>query len=170
MLGARALAHDSTHVLCAATHKHKHTRRACASSSPDLLYTQVEEGSASGAAALHLAAYLFYSHSFERARSLLEKQTGPHSAAAPAEALRAQALLGFVLLEQQAQEEAELQDPSELHQALQLFDTVLQHDPQDLEVTMWLSQLAPHQPLDVGSRSSCTAAPLACAGWAAAAA
>lgn len=100
-----------------------------------LLCTQVEEGTASGAAALHLAAYLFYSHSFERARSLLEKQLGPNTAADPEEVLRVQALLGFVLLEQQAQEEPELQDSSELHHALQLFDSILSQDPQDLEVT-----------------------------------
>jgi hypothetical protein len=80
-----------------------------------------------------LAAYLFYSHSFERARSLLERETDcPQSD--PQVLRRAQALLGFVLLEQQAQEEAELQDASELSTALQLFDSILQHDPADLEV------------------------------------
>lgn len=101
---------------------------------PSCALLQVEEGTASGAAALHLAAYLFYCHSLERARSLLEKQVEPdHS---DPEVLRAQALLGFVLLEQQAQEEPELQDASELRKALQLFDNVLQHDPQDLEVSL----------------------------------
>jgi tetratricopeptide (TPR) repeat protein len=94
---------------------------------------QVEEGTARGAAALHLAAYLFYSHSFERARGLLEKQLELNHPADP-EVLHAQALLGFVLLEQQAQEEPELRDSSELRRALQLFEDVLQHDPQDLEV------------------------------------
>lgn len=94
---------------------------------------QVEEGTASGAAALHLAAYLFYSHSFERARSLLERQTDCLQSD-PQVLRRAQALLGFVLLEQQAQEETELQDASELRTALQLFDDILQHDPSDLEV------------------------------------
>lgn len=94
---------------------------------------QVEEGTAREAAALHLAAYLFYSHSFERARSLLERQTDcPQSR--PQVLHRARALLGFVLLEQQAQEETELQDASELRTALQLFDDILQHDPSDLEV------------------------------------
>lgn len=108
---------------------------------PSLLPMQVEEGTASGAAALHLAAYLFYSHSFERTRNLLEKQLGPHAAAAdPEEALRVQALLGFVLLEQQAQEEPELQDSSELHHALQLFDGILAHDQQDLEVMTQISK------------------------------
>lgn len=93
----------------------------------------MEEGTASGAAALQLAAYLFYSHSFERARSLLERQ-GECAQSGPQVLRRAQALLGFVLLEQQAQEEAELQDVSELRTALQLFDDILQHDPSDLEV------------------------------------
>lgn len=94
---------------------------------------QVEEGTATGAAAYHLAAYLFYSHSFEHARSLLEKETDS-SHAEGTDVLRAKVLLGFVLLEQQAQEEPELQDSSEIQRALQLFDEVLQQDPQDLEV------------------------------------
>jgi hypothetical protein len=94
---------------------------------------QVEEGSATGAAAYHLAAYLFYSHSFEHARSLLEKETDPGHAEGSG-VLRAKVLLGFLLLEQQAQEEPELQESSEIQRALQLFDDVLQHDPQDLEV------------------------------------
>jgi tetratricopeptide (TPR) repeat protein len=94
---------------------------------------QMEEGTAAGAAAYHLAAYLFYSHSFEHARSLLEKATDP-SHAEGTDVLRAKVLLGFVLLEQQAQEEPELQDTSEIQRALQLFDEVLQHEPHDLEV------------------------------------
>lgn len=135
--GAHGIAYIQQHTASVpGAPPHADTQRHTPAQALDSLSaTQVEEGSASGAAALHLAAYLFYSHSFERARSLLERQTGPHAAADPAEALRAQALLGFVLLEQQAQEEAELQDSSELHQALQLFDAVLQQDPQDLEVT-----------------------------------
>jgi hypothetical protein len=46
-----------------------------------------------------------------------------------------QVLLGFVLLEQQAQEVPELQDGGELRQALQLFEGVLQQQPHDLEVS-----------------------------------
>lgn len=98
-----------------------------------MLVLQVEEATASDASALHLAAYLVYSHSFERARSLLERQLEDEEHTA--DSLRVQALMGFLLLEQQAQEEPEFQDASELHHALQLFDSVLQHDPQDLEVS-----------------------------------
>jgi hypothetical protein len=94
-------------------------------------HVQVEEP-ATCPAALHLAAYLFYTHSFERARSLLERQvSGQHAGDSTT---RARALLGFVLLQQQAQEVAELRDSAELHQALQLFEGVLTHEPQDLEV------------------------------------
>lgn len=110
----------------------------CADTSNWCSLGQVEENTASGAAALQLAAFLFYSHSFERACSLLQRQVEAAYPAADHDVLRAQALLGFVLLEQQAQEEPELQDSSELHHALQLFDSVLKHEPQDLEVRVLL--------------------------------
>eukprot|EP00878_Enallax_costatus_P035583 GHUV01039759.1.p1 GENE.GHUV01039759.1~~GHUV01039759.1.p1 ORF type:complete len:199 (+),score=58.44 GHUV01039759.1:79-675(+) len=95
-------------------------------------HLEVEERTVSGPAALHLAAYLFYTHSFERSRAILERQAADHiqDISGP----RVQSLLGFVFLEQQAQEVPELQDPQEVQQALQLFDTVLQQDPNDLEV------------------------------------
>jgi hypothetical protein len=100
-------------------------------------HLELEEPAAEGPAALHLAAYLFYSHAFERARSLLERQlpAGAGGGAGDDSLLRMQVLLGFVLLEQQAQEVPELQDGGELRQALQLFEGVLQQQPHDLEVS-----------------------------------
>lgn len=100
---------------------------------------QVEERGVSGAAALHLAAYLFYTHSFERSRSVLERQISQPDEYNDGSAVRMQTLLGFVLLEQQAQEVPELQDPQELQQALQFFEAVLQQDPNDLEVCTKMS-------------------------------
>lgn len=94
----------------------------------------MEERTASGPAALHLAAYLFYTHNFERSRAILERQAAEHSQQKSGP--RVQTLLGFVLLEQQAQEVPELQDPQEVQQALHLFNTVLLQDPNDLEVCL----------------------------------
>lgn len=95
---------------------------------------QSEERSVSGAAALHLAAYLFYTHEFERCRSILERHLNATDHWEDLRPERAQTLLGFVLLEQQSQEVPELQDAYELRRAVQLFDAVLQQDPNDLEV------------------------------------
>lgn len=97
---------------------------------------QSAEDTASGQAALHLAAYLFYTHSFERARTILERNLRSDFGHGSSTTARLQTLLGFVLLEQQAQEVAELQDARELQQALKLFDTVLQQDHSDLEVNV----------------------------------
>jgi hypothetical protein len=95
---------------------------------------QAAEGSVSGQAGLQLAAYLFYTHSFERARSILERCLQPGQRNDSSTFARPQTLLGFVLLEQHAQEVAELRDARELQMALQLFDGVLQQDHSDLEV------------------------------------
>lgn len=88
----------------------------------------------SGSAALNLAALLFYTHSFERARTILERQLQPDCSQQP-DGMRMQALLGFVLLQQQAQEVPALQDVQELQHAQRLFEGVLQQDPNDLEVS-----------------------------------
>jgi hypothetical protein len=95
---------------------------------------QAAEGSVTGQAGLQLAAYLFYTHSFERARSILERCLQPGQRNDSSTSARLQTLLGLVLLEQHAQEVAELRDARELQMALQLFDGVLQQDHSDLEV------------------------------------
>jgi hypothetical protein len=87
-----------------------------------------------GQAGLQLAAYLFYTHSFERSRSILERCLQPGQRNDSSTSARLQTLLGFVLLEQHGQEVAELRDARELQMALQLFDCVLQQDHSDLEV------------------------------------
>lgn len=95
---------------------------------------QLKERGVYGIAALNLAACFLYMHSFERARTVLERQLTELDRWQEADAARLRTLLGFVLLEQQAHEVVELQDVQELHQALHLFDAVLQRDPNDLEV------------------------------------
>jgi len=85
--------------------------------------TQAEERKAADAAALHLAGFLFYTHSFERARAILEQQLQPDiGTPIRASRTRVQTLLAFVLLQQQAQELPDLQDLSELQSAHRLFD------------------------------------------------
>ncbi|KAF6259487.1 intraflagellar transport protein [Scenedesmus sp. NREL 46B-D3] len=97
---------------------------------------EAAEGSVTGQAGLQLAAYLFYTHSFERARSILERCLQPGQRNDGSTTARLQTLLGFVLLEQHAHEVAELQDERELQTALQLFDGVLQQEHSDLEALL----------------------------------
>uniref|UniRef100_A0A383W643 Uncharacterized protein n=1 Tax=Tetradesmus obliquus TaxID=3088 RepID=A0A383W643_TETOB len=97
---------------------------------------EAAEGSVSGQPGLLLAAYLFYTHSFERACSILERCLQPGQRNDSSVSARLQTLLGFVLLEQHAHEVAELQDARELQMALQLFDGVLQQDHGDLEALL----------------------------------
>eukprot|EP00882_Tetradesmus_deserticola_P015976 GHRQ01017040.1.p2 GENE.GHRQ01017040.1~~GHRQ01017040.1.p2 ORF type:complete len:133 (+),score=57.09 GHRQ01017040.1:1464-1862(+) len=98
---------------------------------------EAAEGTVTGQAGLQLAAYLLYLHSFERARSILERCLQPGQRNDSSTSARLQTLLGFVLLQQHAHEVAELQDAHELQVALQLFDGVLQQEHNDLEVRGW---------------------------------
>lgn len=121
-------------------------RATCSKQQPHVLLRlhntcQVEEPDVCGPAALHLSAFLLYSHEFERARAILERQMQPqqqhggsNACVDAATRARAQALLGFLLLEQQARETPELRDAGELAHALQLFDGLLARDPSDVEV------------------------------------
>jgi len=104
---------------------------------------QIEECNAADAAALNLAAFLLYTHNFERARTILERQLQPgwqqtqqHNDQG---SIRIRTLLGFVLLQQQAQEVPQLQDLQELQLAHHLFDGVLLQDATDLEVRGYMS-------------------------------
>lgn len=108
-----------------------------------LLCLQVEECNAADAAAFNLAAFLFYTHSFERARAILERQLQPGwqqtQQYIETSSIRIRTLLGFVLLQQQAQEVVQLQDLQELQLAHQLFEGVLLQDAGDLEVCCHMS-------------------------------
>ncbi len=90
----------------------------------------MEERLAIDASALHLAAFLSHTNSHERARSLLERAL-QHQPALP----RAQALLGWVLVRQYQEEDEGLRDEGDLEQAMVHFNTALQQDPADLEVS-----------------------------------
>ncbi|KAF8072682.1 TTC21B [Scenedesmus sp. PABB004] len=95
------------------------------------------ERGAAGPAALHLGAFLLFSHAFERARRVLERALQrPEAAPDRAAAARCATLLGHVLLEAHGHEAAELRDAGDVARALQLFDGVLRDDPDDLEALL----------------------------------
>jgi hypothetical protein len=122
---------------------------------------QAAEGNVSGQAGLLLAAYLFYTHSFERALSILEHCLQPGQRNDSSTSARLQTLLGFVLLEQHAREVAELQDARDLQMALQLFDGVLQQDHGDLEVRR---RTAAHHQTTARQQQTTAVLAAACAG------
>ncbi|KAG1671284.1 hypothetical protein FOA52_010855 [Chlamydomonas sp. UWO 241] len=92
----------------------------------------VEEGSASDSSSLLLASYLMYTSSKERARGLAERVliSSPDSAAA-------QNLLGWIILQQQQDEENDAgEDATDVDEALQHFEAVLENNPDDIEALM----------------------------------
>jgi hypothetical protein len=91
-----------------------------------------------GEAALQLAALLSHTHSFERARGILERclldSQLQQTQAAPGPLLRQRALLGWVVLGQQLAEAVADRDSAEVAAAGGMFEAVLAGDPGDLEV------------------------------------
>lgn len=96
---------------------------------------EVEERSAAGAAALHLANFYTHRHSFERARGLLERAL--RMPAEPGLQQRLAAALGWCIVQQQQHQQevdGEPMDGGELAAAAGHFKAALQLDSGDLEV------------------------------------
>uniref|UniRef100_A0A7S0S5T6 Tetratricopeptide repeat-like domain-containing protein n=1 Tax=Chlamydomonas leiostraca TaxID=1034604 RepID=A0A7S0S5T6_9CHLO len=99
---------------------------------------EVEESTASDAAALHLASFYSLTKSKERARGLAERvlRMQPDNG-------QALVLLGWVILGQHADEEyGALVDDSELEEAAASFEAALAADPNDLEAMLGRSKVA----------------------------
>lgn len=89
---------------------------------------------ASEPSALHLAAFLCHTKSFERARSIIERVLRSHP-----DVLYGQDMLGWLLLSQYEHEDDALKDAEAMDEAWGLFEGVLLQDPEDLEVCRNLS-------------------------------
>ncbi|MEW5298948.1 MAG: hypothetical protein WDW36_002017 [Sanguina aurantia] len=94
------------------------------------------ERSASESASLHLASFLLYTNSKERARSLVERvlRNQPDNPLA-------HTLLGWIVLAQHQDEEMDLEmDGTELDEAQGLFEGAVQRDGNDLEALLGVAK------------------------------